>query len=101
MKITIEPTAEPFELPDGTQGRIWQGQTEKGTRVIAVVVALGCHPEDEAVFDSEVEGDTELEFTGSRMIDLPRSGGCARRSMTAMEMSSAVAAAAGNGRRFG
>ena len=71
MKITIEPTDQPFELSDGSQGRIWQGVTEKGTKIIAVVLALGCHPEDEEAFDREATDDGGLEFVGTRVIDLP------------------------------
>ena len=70
MKITLEPTDTPFELPDGSHGRIWQGVTEKGIPVIAVVLALGCQPEHEAAFDAEA-ATADLEFSGSRTIDFP------------------------------
>ena len=71
MKITIEPTDEHFNLPDGTAGRIWRGVTAKGTHVVAVVVALGCLPEEEARFDAEVAEEGDLEFTGSQSVYLP------------------------------
>lgn len=53
MKITIEPTGDVAQLTNASQGSVWRGFTETGTPVIAIVVTLGCHPEDQQAFDRD------------------------------------------------
>ncbi len=60
MKITIEPTGDVAQLANASQGSVWQGVTENGTPVIAIVVTLGCRPEDQAAFDRDF-GKTKAE----------------------------------------
>jgi hypothetical protein len=68
MKITIEPTGDVAQLANASQGAVWKGVTETGTPIIAIVVTLGCQPEDQADFDrdfappqQQVEPDAEPE----------------------------------------
>jgi hypothetical protein len=53
MKIIIEPTDDVAQLANVSQGTVWRGVTETGTPIIAVVVTLGCRPEDQAAFDRD------------------------------------------------
>lgn len=53
MKITIEPTGDVAQLANASQGAVWKGVTETGTPIIAIVVTLGCQPEDQADFDRD------------------------------------------------
>lgn len=53
MKITIEPTGDVAQLANASQGSVWQGVTETGTPVIAIVVTLGCRPEHQQAFDRD------------------------------------------------
>lgn len=60
MKITIEPTGDVAQLANASQGSVWRGVTETGTPIIAIVVTLGCQPEDQAAFDRDF-GNTKQE----------------------------------------
>jgi len=53
MKITIEPTGDVAQLANASQGAVWTGVTETGTPIIAIVVTLGCTPENQAAFDRD------------------------------------------------
>lgn len=53
MRITIEPTDDVAQLANVSQGTVWRGVTESGTPVIAIVVSLGCRPEDQPAFDRD------------------------------------------------
>lgn len=53
MKITIEPTDDVAQLTNLSQGTVWRGVTETGTPIVAIVVTLGCRPEDQAAFDRD------------------------------------------------
>lgn len=45
MKITLEPTGETAELPNGQRGAVWAGRTEDGVPIVAVMASVGCPPE--------------------------------------------------------
>ena len=51
MKLTIEPTGETAELPNGQRGAVWAGRTEDGVPIVAVMASVGCAPEHRAGLD--------------------------------------------------
>jgi hypothetical protein len=51
MKVTIEPTGETAELPNGQCGAVWAGRTEDGVPIVAVMASVGCPPEHRAAFE--------------------------------------------------
>lgn len=55
MKITIENTSEIVSLPNGTQGRIWDGVTESGVRCHLLVTRVAVHKDDDnSAFEREL-----------------------------------------------
>ena len=79
MKITIEPTGDVAQLANASQGSVWRGVTETGTPIIAIVVTLGCQPEDQAAFDRDfgnvpqptAEAEAEDEAPASEPVPKP------------------------------
>jgi hypothetical protein len=57
MKLTIEPTSE-LVFVNGAAARIWQGTTDKGTPIYAIVamvaVPAGSAPDIHAQFEREL-----------------------------------------------
>jgi hypothetical protein len=51
MKVTIEPTGETAELPNGQCGAVWAGRTEDGVPIVAVMASVGCPPEHRAALE--------------------------------------------------
>ena len=56
MKVTIEPTGETAELPDGQRGAVWAGSTEDGVPIVAVMASIGCPPEHRATLARALPG---------------------------------------------
>lgn len=54
MKVTIEPTGDMAELPDGNRGTVWAGRTEDGIPIVAVLASVGCAPEHRARLESSL-----------------------------------------------
>lgn len=54
MQITIESTSKTVTL-DGVPARIWEGTTERGTRVVAFVTRLTPMDDDPAEFERDLE----------------------------------------------
>ncbi len=55
MKITIESTTEIVTL-NGVQCRVWEGQTEAGVKVQALIPRIAAHKEqDLSQFDRELQ----------------------------------------------
>ena len=51
MKVTIEPTGETAELPNGQRGAVWTGRTDDGVPIVAVMASVGCPPEHRATLE--------------------------------------------------
>lgn len=60
MKITIEPTGDVAQLANASQGTVWTGVTETGTPIIAIVVTLGCTPENQDAFNRDFGRPNEV-----------------------------------------
>ncbi len=58
MKITIESTSKVIELRGhlcSVPARVWEGQTEKGVRVVAFVTRITPMDGDSEQFDAELK----------------------------------------------
>lgn len=53
MKITIENTTKVVEA-NGVQCRVWEGQTEAGVKIQALIPRIAVGPEDVAQFEREL-----------------------------------------------
>lgn len=64
MILTLQNTGKMVVLPEGGVARVWEGMTDQGIRVLALLVALGCSGEEPPdvvrVFSEEL---LELGFT--------------------------------------
>lgn len=56
MKVILEPTTKIVQLePGGAAARVWEGRTDSGTRVTAVVVRIAApRAEDNTALEREL-----------------------------------------------
>lgn len=47
MRISIEPTDVVVPLKGGGEGRLWQGTTDSGVRIVAVVTLIAMREEED------------------------------------------------------
>ncbi len=56
MKITIESTMEIVTLNSGVQARVWEGATERGVKIQALVTRIAVHKDDDtSQFEAELK----------------------------------------------
>ena len=62
MKITLESTVTIVKV-NGVQARIWDGQTESGIKIFAMVCKVAVHKDlDSSEFDRELR-ECQLTYT--------------------------------------
>ena len=66
MKVTLESTDKLVDL-NGIPARVWEGQTEHGSRVYAFITRIAVHRNDDA---SEFERDLQEHRAPSREVAL-------------------------------
>jgi len=53
MKVTLESTTRIVEIA-GVPGRVWEGHTESGIPVIAVITRVAVHQSQHTEFETEL-----------------------------------------------
>jgi len=72
MKVMLHSTTKIVEL-NGARARVWEGETEHGVPVMALIPRIQPQTHDEgqlAVFASELEHATEPQTLGGKAIDI-------------------------------